>query len=72
MDDPNNHYDSDIEDSNLNIACLMRIFKLGFLTILVNICSNMTTLSFFLLHVQRFIGNEKDFHKSYLTNFKKK
>ena len=44
--------------SNLNIVCLIRIFKSGCLTILVNTCSNMTTLSIFLVHVQRFNGNE--------------
>ena len=44
--------------SNLNIVCLTRIFKLGCLTILVNTCSNMKTLSIFLVHVERFNGNE--------------
>ena len=32
---------------------LSRIFKLGLLTTLANIYSNMKTLSFFLVHVQR-------------------
>ena len=39
--------------SNLNIVCLSRIFKLGLLTILVNVCSNVKILSCFLVHVQR-------------------
>ena len=38
--------------SNLNIACLSRIFKSGLLTILVNIFPYMKTLSFFLIHAQ--------------------
>ena len=57
--------------SNLNIVCSSRIFKLGLLTILVNIFSNMKTLSFFLIHVQR-LWKLNDFQKSYLTNLKKK
>ena len=55
--------------SNLNMVCSSRIFKLGLLTILVNIFSNMKTLSFFLVHVQR-LWKWNDFQKSYLTNLK--
>ena len=54
--------------SNLNMVCSSRI--LGLLTTLVNIFSNMKTLSFFLVHVQR-LWKWNDFQKSYLTNLKK-
>ena len=52
------------------MVCSSRIVKLGLLTTLVNICSSMKTLSFFLVHVQR-SWKCKDFQKSYLTNLKK-
>ena len=43
--------------SNLNMVCSSRIFKLGLLTILINIFSNMKTLSFFL-YISKGYGNE--------------
>ena len=59
--------------SNLNMVCSSRIqlqIRLVDYTSQYFFFSNMKTLSFFLVHVQR-LWKWNDFQKSYLTNFKK-